>query len=118
MNRNGYGIEYEIENGKEKIEGYWCKDRLIRMIREFDAENNQMIEYTESKEDNDNMKLLNRIPIYIGGYCIENGKYVRNGVGYLIDEGVEQQFEKVNGKMAKRRKNAELICMKDGMLKE
>ena len=85
MNRNGYGIEYDIENGKEKIEGYWSKDKLIRMIREFDAENNQMIEYAEN-EDNDNMELLNRIPIYIGGYSIENGKYVRNGVGYLIDE--------------------------------
>ena len=85
MNRDGYGIGYDIENGKEKIEGYWCKDKLIRMIREFDAENNQMIEYAEN-EDNDNMELLNRIPIYIGGYSIVNGKYVRNGVGYLIDE--------------------------------
>ena len=88
MNRDGYGIEYDIENGKEKIEGYWSKDKLIRMIREFDAENNQMIEYAENKEDNDksNMELLNRIPIYIGGYSVENGKYVRNGVGYLIDK--------------------------------
>ena len=85
MNREGYGIEYDIENGKEKIEGYWSKDKLIRMIREFDAENNQMIEYAENGE-NDNVEILNRIPIYIGGYSIENGKYVRNGVGYLIDE--------------------------------
>ena len=53
MNRDGYGVEYDIENGKEKIEGYWVKDKLIRMIREFDAENNQMIEYDEN-DDNDN----------------------------------------------------------------
>ena len=88
MNRDGYGIEYDTENGKEKIEGYWSKDKLIRMIREFDADNNQMIEYAECNDENDesNMEILNRIPIYIGGYCIENGKYVRNGVGYLIDE--------------------------------
>ena len=86
MNRNGYGMEYDVDNGKEKIEGYWEKDRLIRMIREFDADNNQMIEYVENKEYNNNVEILNRIPIYIGGYCIENGKYVRNGVGYLIDE--------------------------------
>ena len=57
MNRDGYGIEYDIENGKEKIEGYWCKDKLIRMIREFDAENNQMIEYAEN-EDNDNIRKM------------------------------------------------------------
>ena len=106
MNREGYGIEYDIENGKEKIEGYWSKDKLIRMIREFDADNNQMIEYAENIEDNDesNMELLNRIPIYIGGYSIENGKYVRNGVGYLIDEKsgtANRESEWANGKEKK-----------------
>ena len=105
MNRNGYGIEYDIENGKEKIEGYWSKDKLIRMIREFDADNNQMIEYAEN-DDNDesNMEILNRIPTYIGGYCIENGKYVRNGVGYLIDEKsgtANRESEWANGKEKK-----------------
>ena len=87
MNRDGYGIEYDMENdGKEKIEGYWSKDKLIRMIREFDADNNQMIEYAENNDENGNAELLNRIPIYVGEYSIENGKYVRNGLGYLIDE--------------------------------
>ena len=103
MNRNGYGMEYDIENSKEKIEGYWSKDRLIRMIREFDADNNQMIEYAENGE-NTNVELLNRNPIYIGGYCIENGKYVRNGVGYLIDEAsgtAIRESEWENGKEKK-----------------
>ena len=105
MNRDGYGIEYDIDNGKEKIEGYWSKDKLIRMIREFDTDNNQMIEYAEN-EDNDesNVELLNRIPIYIGGYSIENGKYVRNGVGYLIDESsgtANRESEWENGKEKK-----------------
>ena len=87
MNRDGYGIEYDMENdGKEKIEGYWSKDILIRIIREFDADNKKMIEYAENNSKNGNVDLLNRIPIYIGGYCIDNGKYVRNGLGYLIDE--------------------------------
>ena len=87
MNRDGYGIEYDMENdGKEKIEGYWSKDKLIRMIREFDADNNQMIEYAENDDENSNVGILNRIPVYIGGYSIENGKFVRNGLGYLIDE--------------------------------
>ena len=105
MNRNGYGIEYNMENGKEKIEGYWNKDKLIRMIREFDADNNQMIEYAENDEnDESNVEILNRIPIYIGGYCIENGKYVRNGVGYLIDEKsgtANRESEWANGKEKK-----------------
>ena len=86
MNRDGYGIEYNVENGREKIEGYWSKDILIRMIREFDADNNEMIEYAESNGENGNVEILNRVPMYIGGYSIENGKFVRNGVGYLLDE--------------------------------
>ena len=82
MNRHGYGIEYNRENGKEKIEGYWVKDKLIQIIREFDADNNIMIEY----EAIENVDIMNRIPIYVGGYSLENGKYVRNGKGYFIDE--------------------------------
>ena len=108
MNREGYGIEYDIENGKEKIEGYWNKDKLIRMIREFDADNNQMIEYAENdyndENEKSNMEILNRIPIYIGGYSTENGKYVRNGVGYLIDEKsgtANRESEWANGKEKK-----------------
>ena len=102
MNRDGYGIEYDVDNGKEKIEGYWSKDKLIRMIREFDAENNQMIEYAECSEDN--VEILNRVPIYIGGYSIENDKYVRNGKGYLIDEAsgtANRESEWENGKEKK-----------------
>ena len=46
-----------------------------------------MIEYAKNDEnDESDVELLNRIPIYIGGYSVENGKYVRNGVGYLIDK--------------------------------
>ena len=87
MNRDGYGIEYDIENdGKEKIEGYWLKDKLIQIVREFDVDNNQMIEYAANNSKNGNVEILNRIPIYIGGYSMENGKYVRHGLGYLIDE--------------------------------
>ena len=103
MNRDGYGMEYDTENGKERIEGYWSKDKLIRVTREFDADNNQMIEYSIN-DDKDNVDLLSRIPIYIGGYCIMNGKYVRNGIGYLIDEksgAAIRESEWENGKEKK-----------------
>ena len=82
MNRHGHGIEYDIESGREKLEGYWEKDKLVRIIREFDVESNQMIEYVV----NDNLELWNRIPVYVGGYCMIDGTFVRNGIGYLIDE--------------------------------
>ena len=99
LNRNGYGIEYDKENGKEKLEGYWEKDTLIRVIREFDEENN-MIEYTGSE----NTEINKRIPVYIGGYCYDNGSYKRNGIGYLIDETngtATRESEWKNGKEIK-----------------
>ena len=83
MNRQGYGIEYDRKSGREKIEGYWAKDQLIGIIREFDVEKNIMIEYAE---DLNNVDPLFRIPVYMGEYCIDNGAFVRNGIGYLIDE--------------------------------
>lgn len=81
MNRNGYGMEYDRESGKVKIEGYWESDQLIRIVREFVADNT-MIEFTGSE----NKEIYKRVPVYIGGYCVDNGSYKRHGLGYLIDE--------------------------------
>ena len=82
MNRCGHGVEYDIENGKEKIEGYWEKDKLVRIIREFDADQYKMVEYVV----NSNLEVWNRIPVYIGEYCNVNGTYLRHGIGYCIDQ--------------------------------
>ena len=78
LNRHGKGLEYD-ENGKLKYEGYWKRDELICILREFRGD--EMIEY----EDCDNADVLNRIPLYIGGYNIVGGEFKRNGIGYLID---------------------------------
>ena len=78
LNRHGKGLEYD-ENGKLKYEGYWKRDELICILREFRGD--EMIEY----EDCNNSDVLNRIPLYIGGYTIVCGEFKRNGIGYLID---------------------------------
>ena len=98
MNRHGKGVEYG-ENGKLKYEGHWKRDELMRIVREF--EEDEMIEY----EDCDNADVLNRIPLYIGGYSIIDGEFKRNGIGYLIDrkngtairECVYENGEELNG---------------------
>ena len=82
MKRHGFGIEFDMENGREKLEGYWENDKLLSIFREFDPEKNKMVEY---KLEN-NIDLWSRIPIYVGEYCYTNGRYLRNGKGYLIDE--------------------------------
>ena len=78
LNRHGKGIEYDV-NGELNYEGYWNKDELVKIVREF--EEDEMIEY----EDCDNADVLNRIPLYIGGYNIVGGEFKRSGIGYLID---------------------------------
>ena len=45
-------------------------------------------------------------PIYIGGYSIENGKYVRNGVGYLIDEKSGTAIRESEWKNGKEKKES------------
>lgn len=81
FNRNGYGIEYDRDDGKESIEGYWEQDKLVHIIREFNAIKKTMIEYAEG----DNIKPWNRVPIYIGGYTISDNIIKRHGVGHLIN---------------------------------
>ena len=81
LNRNGYGIEYDRENGKESIEGYWERDKLVHIIRGFNATKKTVIEYAAG----DNIKPWNRVPIYIGGYSITDNIIKRHGVGHLIN---------------------------------
>ena len=98
LNRHGKGMEYDV-NGKLKYEGYWKRDELMIIVREF--EEDEMIEY----EVYDHVDVLNRIPLYIGGYNIVNGEFKRNGMGYLIDrkngtairECVYENGEELNG---------------------
>ena len=122
MNRYGYGIEYDMESGKEKYEGYWGKDKLVHIMREFDFANNKMIEYADNNNNNNNnsnnknnngnsnmcyhnVDVLNRIPIYIGGYRSENGKFIRDGVGYLIDESTGVAIRESEWENGKEKKN-------------
>ena len=98
LNRHGKGLEYD-DNGQLKYEGYWNNDELMRIVREFKED--EMIEY----EDCDNANVLNRIPLYVGGYNIIDGEFKRNGIGYLLDvkngtamrECVYENGEELNG---------------------
>lgn len=81
MNRHGYGIEFDRETGEKKFQGYWEKDQLLRIVREFDNIKNVMIEY----KDNKNTDVWRRFPVYIGEYCYKSGTFLRHGTGYLID---------------------------------
>ena len=82
--RDGWGVEFDRENGKMILEGIWSKGELIEIIRLFDGDT-----MTELKRNGaDSLDPLKRIPVYVGGfhYDEDNETFVREGVGCLIDE--------------------------------
>lgn len=82
LERHGRGIEFSEQDGKEVLEGIWSDDKLCKITKIFD--NGVM---TEFSEDSDNLEWYSKQPVYMGGYCFDKstGKYVRDGVGCLID---------------------------------
>ena len=96
LNRCGIGVEYG-ENGELKYEGYWIRDKIEIIIKEFRGD--EMIEY----EDWDSSNVLKQIPAYIGGYSIVDGLIKRNGIGYLLDKNgiAVRESEWSNGREVK-----------------
>ena len=82
--KEGWGIEYDEENGKVVVEGMWSTGRLMEVIRCFNGDT-----MTELKRNgSDSLDPTKRIPIYVGGfrYDEDNETFVREGKGCLIDE--------------------------------
>ena len=81
--RNGRGIQYDVNTGRELLEGVFKNDRLVRICKIF--EGNEMMEFVDN---GNNVDVVNQIPIYVGGYIVDenDGSFKRNGLGYLIDE--------------------------------
>ena len=85
MKREGEGYAYDEESGCVLVHGVWKNDELFQILQEFENES-EMVEY-EVIEGEENVSLLNRHPIYTGGYMFDEsvGKYVRYGMGNEID---------------------------------
>ena len=81
--REGIGIVYNEENGDIEYEGVFKNNKLVRLLKIF--EGNEMIELADN---GNNVDVANQIPIYVGGYIVDenDGSFKRNGLGYLIDE--------------------------------
>ena len=85
MKREGKGMEVDKKSGRVVRCGVWKHDELYQVIQ--DVENEEvMIEY-EVEEGKENVNLLNRHPVYEGGYVLDEKKreYVRHGEGCEID---------------------------------
>ena len=85
MKREGKGMEVDEKSGKVLRYGVWKDDELFQVIQEFESEE-VMIEY-EVEEGKENMSVLNRHPVYEGGYVFDEAtsSYLRDGDGCEID---------------------------------
>ena len=88
MKREGKGVEYDEKSGRVLRCGVWKHDELFQVIQEFESED-MMIEY-ELKEGEENVSVLNRHPVYEGGYVFEEESctYLRDGDGCEIEGGI------------------------------
>ena len=88
MMREGKGVEFDEKNGRILRCGVWKNDELFQISREFESED-VMIEYA-TKEGKENVSLLNRYPVYEGGYVLDEEKrvFLRHGNGCEIEGGV------------------------------
>ena len=84
LKREGEGYAYDEESGRVLVHGVWKNDELFQILQEFENES-EMIEY-EVVDGIENVSVLNRRPVYEGGYAFDEsvGKYVRCGKGNVI----------------------------------
>ena len=88
MKREGRGMEYDEKSGRVLRCGVWKNDELFQITQEFESDE-VMIEYA-IEEGKENVSLLNRHPVYEGGYVFDDEKkeMLRNGYGCEIEGGV------------------------------
>ena len=88
MKREGRGMEFDEESGRVLRCGVWKNDELFQMEKECESDE-VMIEYA-IEEGTSNLIVLNRHPVYEGGYVFDEEKkeVLRNGYGCEIEGGV------------------------------
>ena len=81
-------MEFDEESGRVLRCGVWKNDELFQITQEFESEE-VMIEY-EIEEGMENVSLLNRHPVYEGGFVFDEEKreVLRHGYGCEIEGGV------------------------------
>ena len=85
MKREGRGVEFDEKSGRVLRCGVWKNDELLQIEKECESDE-VMIEYAID-EGKSNLNVLNRRPVYEGGYVFDEEKreVLRNGYGCEID---------------------------------
>ena len=85
MKREGRGMEFDEKSGRVLRCGVWKNDELFQIEKECESDE-VMIEYA-IEEGKENVSVLNRHPVYEGGYVFDEERRVvlRHGYGCEID---------------------------------
>lgn len=87
MKRDGVGIEFDPITERPLRYGVWKDDELFQVFQEFESEH-RMLEYEVEEEPNADVTKRNLI--YDGDYEYDEkeGVFLRNGMGFEIENGV------------------------------
>ena len=130
MKREGRGMEFDETSGRVLRCGVWKNDELFQIEKECESDE-VMIEYA-TEEGKENVSLLNRCPVYEGGYVSDEEKRVllRHGYGCEIEGGVavregkwergvlKESVELFDGWYVKREESEVVKDVRDEVLKE
>ena len=88
MKKEGRGMEFDEKSGRMLRCGVWKNDKLFQIEKECESEK-VMIEYA-IEEGMENVSVLNRRPVFEGGYVFDEEKreLLRHGCGCEIEGGV------------------------------
>ena len=85
MRREGRGMEFDEKSGRVLRCGVWKNDELFQIERVFGSK--EVMKEFAIEEGKENVGVLNRHPVYEGGYVFDEEKkeVLRNGYGCEID---------------------------------
>ena len=85
LHRDGLGTEYDRQTGHVTRQSIWKEGHIIQHLRFFEGD--EMIEFDPAF---DNIEVYDRVPIYKGGYMLDEktGEYVRHGKGNVFENHV------------------------------
>ena len=109
MRREGRGMEFDEESGRVLRCGVWKNDELFQIEKEFESEE-VMIEYA-IEEGLSNLNVLNRHPVYEGGYVFDEEKreVLRHGYGCKIDVNTGTAMREGTWERGKLKESVELF---------
>lgn len=88
LNRHGYGIVYDSENGEVRKSGLFCNGHFASYHQKFEMEDGHSVMIEYDRDDMQSQPQPLQHPVYVGGYAYNQNDciFVRDGKGTFFDK--------------------------------